>query len=49
MTAALVALSAAGCVGLWRCPPRPAQQEAWATVALAPLLLLFILAVLGAL
>jgi hypothetical protein len=49
VTAALAALALAGCIGLWRCPPRPAQQEAWATVALAPLLLLLILALLGAL
>jgi hypothetical protein len=49
IAAALIAASLAGVVGLVKAPPRPNAQEWWATVALAPVLLLFTLAVLGAL
>lgn len=42
----LAAISLAGCVGLWHCPPRPAAQEAWATVVLAPVFLLLMFAAL---
>ena len=42
----LAAISLAGCVGLWRCAPRPAAQEAWATVVLAPVFLLLMFAAL---
>lgn len=36
----LGAISLAGCAGLYACPPRPAQQETWAIVAITPIMLL---------
>ena len=45
----LVTVSLIGCVGLWKGSTRPHAQEGYAILALAPLLLLVSLALLGAL
>ena len=49
MIAALVllAVSLVGIVGLWICPPRPRAQESWAIVAIAPIVALTTMALLG--
>lgn len=43
----LAAVSLVGCAGLRLCPPRPAAQESWAIVAIAPIVLLATVALFG--
>ncbi len=39
-------VSLAGVLGLWLAPARPRTQEAWAIIALTPLLTMIVLAML---
>ena len=45
--AVLVTVSIIGTIGLQNCSPRPGAQEAWATVAIAPILLMLSYVVLA--
>lgn len=43
----LLVVALVGCAGLTTCPPRPRAQEFWATVAIAPLMILVAIVLLG--
>ena len=43
----LLAVSLVGIAGLRLCPPRPAAQESWAIVAIAPIVVLATVAAFG--
>ncbi len=45
----LATVSLIGCVGLWKGSTRPNAQEGYAMLAVGPLFLLIVLALLGAL